>query len=741
MSYAVIIKDKLSNSFLLSSVRHSLLLVISLSLLGIVLWRVGFVTTLSQFKHFSLKELSILFLLLFLNLAVVTFRFWRVLLHLGTQMPWALAVRASVIGNVAGLFFIPLFGQVAGRQIILKNEGLSPVTNASVAAYERILLAVTGGGLAIWGSFFLSGHELLNQFIGKFQLLQILFILGIGVFLSFFIGRGDFETNLLRRLFSRKNALRFLEIATVTFLGQFLMLLCFVQAFHVIAPQISFTSLFAAAAVVCFAASLPISVGGWGIRELAAIYVLGLLGVSAANAILASVVVGVCSTVVILAAAPFVWNQKSSNRLEAVKLDLSAPTPISLEQASAWLLSLATAALVFFQMEFSLSKGTINLNLADPFALLAFVTLVMHCFFSRELPRWKIKNFNFQILLFSIMLLVGFFIGIRHIGITAWALNGRLLGWIVLLGYLAAGYLMVFYHSLEGFRRLLETMISIVASIVIFKAILAMAITWGGGFMPDHGNFDGYAGNRNAFSFQLLSISALTFGLSNLLSKPRELISSSKIIIFLQSILFFGVFLTASRAGIAATAALLLVAGLSGLVSRRFIFWSMSGGVLLWLSMLLFSHLLSSTFGHPNFHVQASISKELSDRVRWMADFEAVKMWLKAPFFGAGLGVFFANSTQKFGFPMVIHSTPLWILAEFGLFGITIFTWIGFTLLRYCIKLNPLPFMSRCLLLLLIVFLVMCQLHEILYQRIFWLLLGGLLAWPSNEISESEGLA
>ena len=49
---------------------------------------------------------------------------------------------------------------------------------------------------------------------------------------------------------------------------------------------------------------------------------------------------------------------------------------------------------------------------------------------------------------------------------------------------------------------------------------------------------------------------------------------------------------------------------------------------------------------------------------------------------GVGLGVFHAKSTMWAGHALVIHSTPLWILAEFGLLGGAGFGWTFFLLAR-----------------------------------------------------------
>ncbi|MDP3332784.1 MAG: O-antigen ligase family protein [Methylococcaceae bacterium] len=127
--------------------------------------------------------------------------------------------------------------------------------------------------------------------------------------------------------------------------------------------------------------------------------------------------------------------------------------------------------------------------------------------------------------------------------------------------------------------------------------------------------------------------------------------------------------------------------------------------------------------------MQSAISGDYSDNERLATFTHALDLWQQSPILGAGLGVFIAQSAAWLGHPQVIHSTPLWILAEFGLFGVAVFGWIFFTLARHVWLSRSSP-ARHGLLLLLVVFAIFSLAHEIFYQRIFWLALGALLAQP-----------
>ena len=114
----------------------------------------------------------------------------------------------------------------------------------------------------------------------------------------------------------------------------------------------------------------------------------------------------------------------------------------------------------------------------------------------------------------------------------------------------------------------------------------------------------------------------------------------------------------------------------------------------------------------------------------WETLTHGLEMWQQSPVLGAGLGVFHAKSPVWMGHPQVIHSTSLWILAEFGLLGGAVFGWAFFLLARHATRFGRTQPARRILLLMLLVFSIFSLAHELFYQRIFWLVLGGVLARP-----------
>ena len=287
---------------------------VSILLIALVFWLSGVENVLRRLAGFPPWAVASMLALLIANLFLVSFRFWRVLAHFGIALPWDIALRANIAGNVAGLIVIPLFGQIMGRQSVLHSFGVQPVVNASLAAYERALLALLSGVLGTLGGFYLLGQSAVAGFFEQIALAEIVIAACGGWALSLWLGGSRFETKLSGRVFSRANLTRVMLIAGLTLAGQLLMLGCFVVGILAVSQGIPIVSLFAASAIISLAASMPITVGGWGVREVAAVYVLGILGIPAADALAMSVMVGLCSTLVILASAPvYLWKRSHAH--------------------------------------------------------------------------------------------------------------------------------------------------------------------------------------------------------------------------------------------------------------------------------------------------------------------------------------------------------------------------------------------------------------------------------------------
>ncbi len=727
--------------------------ILAVFLLLLIIWVAGLEDVFARLVAFPLGSLFAILMLLGANLWLVGFRFWRVLMQFSYRVPLAVATRAALAGHVAGLLVFSLFGQVAGRQAVLREVGISPLVNSSLAAYERALLVVISGLLAIFSAGYLFGQHLVAAFFRGIPLIEIAGLIAVSLLLSLMIGRSRFESRILRRVLTGRNLGQVLQIAALTLCSQCLVLSSFVVAILTLQPDAQPLSVFAAAALISFAASLPITVNGWGVREVAAVFVLQQLGIAAADAITVSILIGASATLVILLAAPLAFRKKIK-RTAIMRSDdanrstdaFTASAVPDLEKAAAWLLGMAVALTVFFQLHVELTSGPLNINLADPFAILSLAAVALHCVIQRQLPHWRIRGFNAILMALSLMLLFGFAIGALKIGITQWALAGRLLGWLVVLGYLSAGYLLVAFVGNIALRRLMQTLVLVACCVVLWHALSRLAYHFGFGLnVPPPLNFEAYSGNRNAFVFQLLSVMALllayarVFG-ENALKLQRlpwfHPVQWGRFETICLGVLMVGMVWTGSRAGMVAAGIVLLVG-----MAARMVGWQkvLRGAVVAASIWGLFWLVQKIDFGTGDafrgLAVQSLLSWDESNVERWATWFHAIKLWLESPIWGAGLGVFLVRSEEWLGRQQVVHSTPLWILAEFGLIGFGIILWISAKLYLHAMQ-RPIRLAAphrAGLIFLFLAFAVFSQFHEIFYQRILWLILGAVMALPASS--------
>jgi O-antigen ligase len=114
----------------------------------------------------------------------------------------------------------------------------------------------------------------------------------------------------------------------------------------------------------------------------------------------------------------------------------------------------------------------------------------------------------------------------------------------------------------------------------------------------------------------------------------------------------------------------------------------------------------------------------------------ALELWRSAPILGAGLGVHWQREqAANPDHPLLLHSTPLWLLAETGIVGFCVFGAFAMYALRLWLRARRSAARDECLIeevaiVFVCAFAVMSLFHDILYQRILWIVLGFALAAP-----------
>jgi hypothetical protein len=127
---------------------------------------------------------------------------------------------------------------------------------------------------------------------------------------------------------------------------------------------------------------------------------------------------------------------------------------------------------------------------------------------------------------------------------------------------------------------------------------------------------------------------------------------------------------------------------------------------------------------------------ETSDSEHWTSMVQGLQLFLESPLFGSGLGIYIYGQLKQFGKPLLIHSSAIWLLAETGLVGFLAFAVPFARILAVEWQRRKMgDFGGQLVVMTLVAFAVTSMVHELLYQRPIWLLLGAGLKKQATGIA------
>lgn len=680
---------------------------------------------------------------------------------LGAPMRFGDAMAATAAGAIGGALFFSIFGQVLARSAVLAKTGVSPSATIVLTGYERLIAAAVSFLLALGGAIYLFGHVALDLQFGGAELLKLA-AGGVAVLVAGFAFAWGADAVAWLRALTVQDVVKLMRVLTVSLSIQGMTMLAYIAAAHSLAPALPLTALASSIAIVMFAASVPISFAGWGVREISAVYALGAIKMPAETAIVTAATIGVFSLLAAGAIAvmgvAFPRSPASRNAAESVAL------PRSRFDAGRFLnviLPVGAAMAVFFQVEVPVGSGRLNVNLADGVVVFGGALFALQLAHSARAAR--LSRLALYAAATTLVVALSFLHGWMAFGVTDWALVNRLLGWAFLLAYFGTGALLTASEGAAGFRLVLSSFVAAGLAIVSLELAL-LAFRFAGYEIPITVlgfRLEGFAGNANAFAFQLLMVMAALLGSSGAAPsrpyaagepaagltawtrEPWQWLRHLPLALLLNGLVFAG-----SRAGWIAAAAILatalwqrslrgrdLAAAAALAAALMFVITGDLARVTLnsfdWVYSLVASG-NAPAWSHPMLvtHVIAVIaSAPPSDSLEHVQSVVlGLKMWLAHPLFGAGLGAFMDSYTREYGHALVIHSTPVWLLAETGIAGFAVFAAAFVAVLKNELGVRAAPdAVSRVIVLALVGFAVMSAAHDLMYQRSLWLLMGGAL--------------
>jgi len=632
------------------------------------------------------------------------------------------------VGNLGTLLPLPILGQTMARQWSA-GKTISPELNSMVVLLERGLTAGVGALLAIAGAVHLLGWIPLEEFVRGTRSLPMAVGIGLTGLAAFFWLISSQRREKILGLLSRQQF--FLPVVMGLFLT-LIQCLCTIAAYVTAAQAvwvgIPAGDLAAAAAAISFCAGFPVSFAGWGTREVASIFFLGTLGAAPAQALAASVILGGLSIlwVVLLGCAygsafsfqkPLIHKAKNTPR---------KPVLVSPPALAKLFLPAAACIAIFYQFHIPFLGGEMSLNFGDPLAILALAAAISVCLQNRKLPSWKIPGFNGILLVSGLLIWAWLGVALVRLGHPPLAMTSRGLGWLVVMGYLSLG-LLLRASGVQEALRLSTFLLGLSASTAIltdaafrFLAHFNLSV----GSVPF--NFEGFSGNRNAFAFQLLAILCLLLPVAGRRFPAKEQwLAPQKVMPLLGG----AILMTGSRTGWICLLLLFAFAMVVRMVSPSIGLKTLLQSALVFLGLAFSSNpeILESAGQATAFFIDSG-----STRHRTQINQHALMLFWQSPWIGQGIGVYLEASKAFLPEPSVIHNTLLNTLTETGVVGLAVCLTMTFFFLRGVLRQAPKQDPAReSLLLLILLFFVFSQFHEISFQRTFWFLLGLLVARKS----------
>ncbi len=688
-------------------------------------------------RSFRWPALAGIFALILINFGLSFARFYVSFNILRLHVPLRLCARAFLFGHLGNQFVFSLIGQALGRSAILAEGGVPASAATFLSFFERVLALLSVLAFAAVGAAVTLGGISIDFTAGGNSLAFLLSSIPLGLFFLFLIRRHVLRMAQLST--RRVSALAIGVTFGLAVLAHIAMLGAFTAALLAIYPEAPLGKAIGALTIVMLLAALPISFSGWGIRELSAIYALGTIGIPSEAATAVGIVVGALSFVLVIGSAAAIVllpRRQKSDPVGVTAVDASALG--NFNRIFAIGVSLAVAYLVYFQARIPMPTHALNVNMADIFALGAISVVIVQWRDFTILGR-RMHWLTGPLAIVACIICGAMLVGYLRFGSSSWAVTNRGLGWLVIISYCAIGVLLARYAGRAGIIAVLSATLTAIVMISVLEIIVFYIAPFLPIIPPEiAGPFlEGYASDRNAFALQV-AVGLVIWGyLLTISVTDRSTIQSSTLAsACVPAILIAALLMTQSRTGFVLL--VLLVAGaflLFPRARRGLVLAAPLAGLISYGPELLFTVLLpelANIWAMPRIDGEASVLgirliSPNSDLDRWITMQRGLQLWRDAPLFGAGLGGFIEDRIQNGRPAQVIHSVPIWLLAESGIAGLTAMVVAMGVFVRGLWR-NRIDTINRktadAALLLLATFAAGSLVHDFFYQRIVWFILG-----------------
>jgi hypothetical protein len=251
-------------------------------------------------RNISLSYTSIALFLIIGQLLLLAYR-WKIFMNAEKNLiTYDVALNITVASQLANVLFINSVGGIVVKIALARHYGLSILKSICATVADRLMTLLA---ILVYAVLFLPYFK---DFVPPPVLDSLIALIGVSLAITFLSpsllvnftkplimkNRQITSTIIYLRKIIRRSDLAGPVLAT-SFAGQlfYFMAVCF--AAKSIGLQFEITHLMAMLPVITLISSLPISFGGWGIREGAFVFWLNLVGIPAESAFLISVEIGV----------------------------------------------------------------------------------------------------------------------------------------------------------------------------------------------------------------------------------------------------------------------------------------------------------------------------------------------------------------------------------------------------------------------------------------------------------------
>lgn len=305
------------------SVKSLIRAVISLSVLSFILMQIDLGVLRAALLDFNLLYFGFGIVFILVQIFFLNIR-WHVLVNCGrVKLPFKTNVLINLASYFANVFFIASVGSVVAKSVLPVRHGV-PLFHAMVATFFDRFMTIFA--LIVFGAV---GLGFLHGVVDE----KILLILGACIFflmVGLAIAIVFIHSEILRPfiLASRRRAKAAFSVRKFVsnFSAMFWVLGCslcaqacffvsvYVMSLGVTTHAHDMVVFLALLPILALISSLPISFGGWGVREGAFIYGLGLIGIPMADAFMLSVQVGLVGLVApMIYALPYLLDDQLAN--------------------------------------------------------------------------------------------------------------------------------------------------------------------------------------------------------------------------------------------------------------------------------------------------------------------------------------------------------------------------------------------------------------------------------------------